>query len=907
MDKRPPLHLGHTNRFSLLRALVASLLVVVATISSLGLTFGWKPLHSTKVPLNAAQIVQKCQTLHMLPAPPANFHQRERSDRYVAGTPPTLLRNASIWTGRDSGNEVVTGDILLDNGLIKQIGKIKDTSLKAYSNLIIIDAGGSWITPGIVDLHSHLGVSSAPSLKGSNDGNSHKGPILPWLRSLDGLNTHDEAYRLSVSGGVTTANVLPGSANAIGGQAFTIKLRPTSERSSSAMVLEPPFELNGTNTNSSPPRWRQMKYNTARKIKEKQDEFCAKALDGQWKDLGNFPEDLQWEALVDVLRGRVKIHNHCYEGVDLDGIVRLTNEFKFSIAAFHHAHETYLVPDLLKKAYGHPPAIAMFATNARYKREAYRGSEFAARILADNGLQVVMKSDHPVLDSRYLLHEAQQAHYFGLPPNLALASVTSTPATVLGYDHRIGYIKPGYDADIVIWDSHPLAIGATPVQVFIDGIAQLNNPHVNKKPDFLQRIPKTPDFSKEAKDAVEYDGLPPLETDHAKASTVLFTNVDVVLLKDGSELRQVFTSAVDGPLGVVLVEHGKIVCFGLSRDCPSSLREGVQIIDLEGGSISPALISFGSRLALNHIDGEASTNDGAVHDPLVSDAPSILGKGSVIRAVDGLQFGTRDALLAYRSGVTLGVTAPTSSGLISGLGTAFNTGSPHKLATGAVLQEETALHVSVGSSAISVSTQIGVLRSLLHGEGKGNLGASFSRVIEGQIPLVIQVNNADIMASLIDLKREVETSSGKSIQMTFAGAEEAHLVAKEISEAGIGVILRPSRSFPKQWQSRRILPGPPLTMDNSISVLRRNNVTVAIGVVEQWSSRNIRFDLAWAALDSGLSFREAIALASTNLERLLGVTSHDSDLVAVRGKTILDFEGKVAGIISPGRGVVDLI
>lgn len=109
-------------------------------------------------------------------------------------------------------------------------------------------------------MHSHLGVDSLPNLTGSDDTNSHKGLILPWLRSLDGLNTHDEAYRLTISGGVTTANILPGSADAIGGQAFTIKLRPTAERASFSMVLEPPHGLNGSEIDPSlPPRWRQMK------------------------------------------------------------------------------------------------------------------------------------------------------------------------------------------------------------------------------------------------------------------------------------------------------------------------------------------------------------------------------------------------------------------------------------------------------------------------------------------------------------------------------------------------------------------------------------------------------------------------------------------------------------------------
>lgn len=171
--------------------------------------------------------------------------------------------------------------------------------------------------------------------------NSHFSPIhsysdlvlSQWLRSLDGLNTHDDAYRLSISGGLTTAVVLPGSANAIGGQAFVIKLRPTAERSPTSMLLEPPHILNGSLAQEELPlRWRQMKqacgenpsrvysgtrmdtiwsfrkaYDTARQIKHKQDDYCTKALSGNWDSLeGAFPEDLQWEMLVDVLRGRVK-------------------------------------------------------------------------------------------------------------------------------------------------------------------------------------------------------------------------------------------------------------------------------------------------------------------------------------------------------------------------------------------------------------------------------------------------------------------------------------------------------------------------------------------------------------------------------------------------------------------------
>ncbi|KAJ7793926.1 hypothetical protein B0H14DRAFT_2392986 [Mycena olivaceomarginata] len=887
-----------------------------------------KSSYSETIPIRAQAVLAQCSALSLTPGPPDNFRSRTKSDRFVEGTKPTLIRNATIWTGLENGKEVIRGDILIDKGLIKKIGTV---DLRSYHDVEVLDAAGAWVSPGIVDLHSHLGVDSSPALNGAADTNSLKGLTLPWLRSLDGLNTHDDAYRLSISGGLTTANVLPGSADAIGGQAFVIKLRPTAERSSSAMLLEPPFSLNGTHVDLfQRPRWRQMKhacgenpsrvysgtrmdtqwafrqaYNTARILKEKQDTYCAKALAGQWNGLGDFPEDLQWEALVDVLRGRVKVQNHCYEGVDIDGMVRLTNEFKFSIAAFHHAHEAYLVPDLIKKAYGHPPAVAIFATSARFKREAYRGSEFAPRILADNGLDVVMKSDHPVLNSRHLIYEAQQAHHFGLPVNLALASVTSTPARIMGQDHRIGRLIEGFDADVVVWDSHPLALGAAPKQVFIDGIAQLDKPYTSVKPKSAQHAPTAPNFDKEIADAIKYEGLPPLEPQPAKSDVVVFRNVGTIFLKNPATRRvsEVFTSASAG--GVVVVEKGRIVCSGTQAACPAALsRSDALHLDLEGGFISPGLVSYGSDLGRTHIPGEASTGDGPVFDELRSPVPPIID-GIAIKAADGLLFGTRDALLGYRNGVTSAVTAPKGA-FVSGLSTVFSTGAAHKLVPGAVVQEIAALHVAVSlSSRIGVSTQIAALRGLLLGEGKDDLGRRFGDVVAGKIPLVVHAESADIIASLLVLKKEVEALGGAPIRLTLAGATEAHLLAKELGEAGVGVIVQ-QRPFPSTWEERRILPGPPLTQASAIAALVVHNVTVGIAVGQPSSVRNTRFDVAWAGLESNgaLGKAEVLALASSNLETLLGVKKSNADLVATRGGD--DFEGKVVAIISPLSESVNL-
>jgi hypothetical protein len=228
-----------------------------------------------RVPLHAEENLVRCRAIHTQPGAREDFHSRERSERFEPGTPATLIKNGKIWTGGDKGNEVIEADILLNNGIIKGLGYFTESELAQYTSLKVVDAKSAWVTPGIVDIHSHLGDSSSPELEGAADDNSLKGNAQPWLRSLDGINTHDDSYPLSVSGGVTTSLILPGSANAIGmsirmgldsrlyerfagGQAFVIKLRKTSERSPTSMLLEPPPQLNNSDPSLSS-HWRHMK------------------------------------------------------------------------------------------------------------------------------------------------------------------------------------------------------------------------------------------------------------------------------------------------------------------------------------------------------------------------------------------------------------------------------------------------------------------------------------------------------------------------------------------------------------------------------------------------------------------------------------------------------------------------
>ncbi|KAH9855025.1 composite domain of metallo-dependent hydrolase [Lenzites betulinus] len=916
-----------------------------------------------RLPLGAQDILRQCAGLHAVPGPPSDFRERERSDRFEQGTRPTLLKNATLWTGARNGSEIVYGDIFLDNGLVRGIGYIPE-ALYADRDVDVVDAHGAWVTPGIVDIHTHLGLISAPVTAGALDFSSAHGPILPWLRSIDGFNTHDDAFALAVAGGVTSAQVLPGSENIIGGQAFMVKLRKTSQRSPTSMLIEPPYTLNGTIPDpNSPGRWRHLKqacgestrgygnrmdnmwalrsaYAEARKMRDSQDAFCARAKAGLWNEIEgqSYPEDLRWEALVDVLRGRVKVSTHCYEQFDLDGIIRLTQEFRFPIASLHHAHEAYLVPELLKNMYGGIPTMALFADSSRFKREAYRGSRFAPRILADHGFPIAMKSDHPVLISRYLAFEAQQAHYNGLPPHLALASITSVPAAAAGLSHRIGILREGADADVVLWDSHPLQLGATPRKVWIDGILQVGNDtdHVligpGKTAPEWHEAPEVPDFTAEREAAFKWDGLPPLESMRTVAGRVAFQNVREVFLRQGGDragIMQEFGLGRDDEAGVthVIVDRGRVSCVG--PVCEGEGRNAEVRVDLRGGTIAPGMMTFGTALGIEEIQSEPSTGDGTPFDPLYQDVPKIMGDvGGLVRVDDALIFGTRNALVAHRAGVTYATTSFARSPVflrdkfMGGLSATFRTGAPHALDRTAIIKPITALHVAIGRAppvsysphSVSLSTEIATLRHLLlDGEDpRTQTGEWFKKAADGSIPLVVEVSSADIMATLIRLKSEVEEKRGTYMRMVFSRATEAHLLAEEIAHAGIGVILSPSRQFPWSWDDRRILPGPPLTNNTTLGTLLKHGVTVGLGTWETCHVPSTRFDIGWAILESNnwINKRQAYELVSTNLEKLLdleGWIGDMGDLVAYEGGSALDFTSKPVAIVSPARQLVEIL
>jgi imidazolonepropionase-like amidohydrolase len=618
--------------------------------------------------------------------------------------------------------------------------------------------------------------------------------------------------------------------------------------------------------------------------------------------------------MADIIRGNVKVNIHCYETVDIQDLVRISNEFEFPIAAFHHAHEAYLVTDLLTQTWGPTPGLALFANNARYKREAYRGTPFAPKIVADRGIRLSMKSDHPVLNSRELVYEAAQAHAMGLNFSTALSSVTTNSAITMGLGHRLGFVRPGYDADIVVWDSFPLALGATPQQTYIDGIPQVIKPHVIHKPKAAQNITEPGNYDKEAAEALASRGDPDL---HPKRSVrnVVFTGVTHLFISEWAKRKNNLLGDSEQP-GTVVITDGSVSCIGASCVVDHDLvAGGYEEVHLESGTLARGLITTGSKLGLIEIAQEEETSDGDAYDPLNGD--SELLDGLLVHAVDGARFDGKDQLMAYQAGVTTGVTSPISDKLFSGFSYSFATSAPHALAPNAILNDAAALHLNLDNGGTSVSTKLALLRNLLSGKGDKKQGSdelhdAFQRAARGELRVVVATHSADVISALIRVKRQV----APKLKLTIHGGHESWLVAEDLAKENVGVILAPARPFPGTWAQRRILPGPPLSNHTLASLLASEGVTVGLGITEECDARLTRYNMAWAFASSPQIFsrQDAIDLVSTNLEELLGLNdgldtesaAKDIDWVAYDGD-MFTLQSRVRAVRPRGADYVHLL
>ncbi len=391
-----------------------------------------------------------------------------RAESAAAGD--TLIRNATILTA--SHGTLQNADILIRNGKITAVGP----NLKAPDSARVIDATGKFVTPGIVDCHSHT------MLDAINEGSLS---VTSMARIRDVLNpTAPNIYR-ELAGGVTTINALHGSANSIGGQNAVLKLRYGHPAADFVFQGAPPgikFALgenpkrsNGFNLPGTPRRYPATRMGVeetirdafirARNYKRGWDDYRAAQTRGDKTAIAP-RRDIQLEPLVEVLEGKRYVHSHCYRADEIVMLLRIADEFGFKVRTFQHVLEGYKVA---KEIAAHGAGASVFADSWGYKLEAYDAIPYNAAIMTRAGVVVSVNSDSDERARRLNIDAAKTMKYGGLSEEEALRTITLNAAIQLGIDKWVGSVDVGKDADLVIWTSHPFSVYARVEQTYIDG------------------------------------------------------------------------------------------------------------------------------------------------------------------------------------------------------------------------------------------------------------------------------------------------------------------------------------------------------------------------------------------------------------------------------------------------------
>ena len=398
--------------------------------------------------------------------------------------PPTntIFRNANIYDGE--GNELINTDLIIKDGKVVAIG----IDLPSSDDLKEIDASGKWITPGIIDIHSHMGVYPAPSVKTSSDGNEATSPVTAEVWAEHSIWVQDPQYALALKGGVTTFHVLPGSANLIGGRGVTAKNLqrntinsmkfPNAPHSLKMACGENPKRVYGNrgqmpSTRMGNAAGYRKSWIKAQSYLSKLDEYEAKSDEA--KELSYKPtRDLELETLAGVLRDEILVHNHCYRADEMATMIEIAKEFNYKITAFHHAVEAYKIADLLAE---NNICAALWADWWGFKHEAYDMVQANIAIVdqARNGTGCAIVHSDDEIGIQHLNVEAAKALSAGIKAGFNISKarainwITSNPAKAAGIYDQTGSLKVGKNADVVLWSKNPFSIYALAEKVYIDG------------------------------------------------------------------------------------------------------------------------------------------------------------------------------------------------------------------------------------------------------------------------------------------------------------------------------------------------------------------------------------------------------------------------------------------------------
>lgn len=400
---------------------------------------------------------------------------------------PTAVINVTIFDGE--GGKIDNGTIFMRDGFITEVA---DGSAAIPEGTFVIDGAGKYITPGIIDVHSHLGVFASPSVDAHSDGNEATSPTTPDVYAEHGVWPQDPGFsRALANGGITSMQILPGSANLVGGRSVTLKnvaartvqqmKFPDAPYGMKMACGENPKRVYGNRNQKPQTRMGSLAVNRQTWIRAQ--EYKNKRDAGE-----KFTRDLAMETMAGVLDGEILVHNHCYRADEMVQILDMAKEFNYKVTAFHHATESYKIADYLAEA---GACSAVWADWWGFKIEAYDAIPENAALIHNAGACAIIHSDDDNQIQR-LNQEASKALADGRRMGLniteaqAMSWITFNAAKSLGIEDKVGSLKSGKMADVVLWNGNPFSVYSRPEKVWIDGALMFDsfNPALRPVSDF---------------------------------------------------------------------------------------------------------------------------------------------------------------------------------------------------------------------------------------------------------------------------------------------------------------------------------------------------------------------------------------------------------------------------------------
>lgn len=394
------------------------------------------------------------------------------STYHAYGSVPTLVRNVTIFDGE--GGRIDNGVILLRDGKVAALGA-SAADMDVPANAVTIDGAGKFVTPGVIDVHSHLGAYPSPAVAAHSDGNEATSPTTPEVWVEHSVWPQDPGFgRALANGGVTSLQILPGSANLMGGRSVTLKNVPA--RTVQGMKFpgapyglkmacgENPKRVYGSRGRMPSTRMGNFAVNRAtwaKAVAYKKKLDSGKAVD----------RDLAMETLAGVLAGDILVHNHCYRADEMAQVIDMSKEFGYKVSVFHHAVEGYKIADILAKE---GICAAVWADWWGFKMEAYDSIPENAALIQKAGACTIIHSDDANQIQR-LNQEASKALQSGRHMGMQISDeqawrwLSYNPAKAMGIADRTGSLKPGKMADVVLWNGNPFSVYTRPEKVWIDG------------------------------------------------------------------------------------------------------------------------------------------------------------------------------------------------------------------------------------------------------------------------------------------------------------------------------------------------------------------------------------------------------------------------------------------------------